>query len=167
MNENEVGALSIPIIMVRLLAAALIGGMIGYERHLHHKGIGIVGMMLVAVGSATYMMLAKHLSVTDPAALSRAVQGVLQGIGFLGGAVIFKGGTDVKGIKTAAAIWITGAIGMSIGTWFWSLGVVVGIATALALLAADLVPVPVPEELEDAMEEKEAKEESKSQKSEQ
>src|SRR3712207_7759969 len=50
-------------------------------------------------------------------------QGLLQGIGFLGGAVIFNTGSDVRGIKTAAAVWITGSIGLAIGTWFWWLGI--------------------------------------------
>ncbi len=137
---DESGALGVPVILMRLVLAGVIGGLIGYERRMHHKAIGISGMMLVAVGSATYMILAKHVSDTDPAALSRTLQGLLQGIGFLGGAVIFKGGTDVRGIKTAAAVWITGAIGLSIGTWLWLLGVTVGIATALILFVADLVP---------------------------
>ena len=123
--------------LLRLLIAALIGGIIGFERRTQHKAIGIAGMMLIAIGSASYMMLAKHLAASDPAALSRALQGLLQGIGFLGGAVIFKTGTTVHGIKTAAAIWITGAIGLAIGTWFWILGVVVGIATALILYITD------------------------------
>jgi putative Mg2+ transporter-C (MgtC) family protein len=138
---DESGGLTVPIIIVRLLVAAIIGGLIGYERRMHHKAIGISGMMMVAVGSATYMLLAKHLADSDPAALSRTLQGLLQGIGFLGGAVIFKGGTDVRGIKTAAAIWITGAIGLAIGTWLWLLGVTVGIATALILFIADRIPV--------------------------
>lgn len=137
-NESE--PISAMLIVTRLLVAAIMGALIGYERRMHHKAIGISGMMMVAVGSATYMLLAKHLSESDPAALSRTLQGLLQGIGFLGGAVIFKGGTDVHGIKTAAAIWITGAIGLSIGTWFWWLGVIVGLATALILFVADRVP---------------------------
>src|ERR1043165_7082303 len=132
--------LSVPTILVRLLGAGIVGGLIGYERRMYHKSIGIAGMMLVAVGSAGYMLLAKHLSGSDPASLSRAMQGMLQGIGFLGGAVIFKGGTDVRGIKTAAAIWITGAIGLAIATWFWGLGIIVGCATAVILLIADLLP---------------------------
>ena len=90
MNQEEIG-LTVPIILLRLLLAAVVGGLIGYERRIHHKAIGIAGMALVALGSATYMLLAVHLSDSDPAALSRAIQGVLQGIGFLGGAVIFKG----------------------------------------------------------------------------
>ena len=137
MNE-EIG-LTVPIILARLLLAAGVGGLIGYERRMHHKAIGIAGMALVALGSATYMLLAVHLSDSDPAALSRAIQGVLQGIGFLGGAVIFKGGTDVHGVKTAAAVWITGAIGLAIGTWFWWLGLLVGVSTAAILFLADLL----------------------------
>jgi putative Mg2+ transporter-C (MgtC) family protein len=138
MNETE--TLTIPLMLLRLVGAGVIGGLIGYERRMHHKSIGIAGMILVAVGSASYMLLAKHLAGSDPASLSRALQGMLQGIGFLGGAVIFKGGTDVRGIKTAAAIWITGAIGLAIGTSLWWLGVIVGVVTGSILFVADLFP---------------------------
>lgn len=142
---NAESAPMTPLMIVsRLLAAALIGGLIGYERYTQRKSIGVSGMMLVAFGSATYMLLAIRVSDSDPAALSRALQGLLQGIGFLGGAVIFKGGTDVRGIKTAAAIWITGAIGLAIGTSFWWLGIIVGITTALILFVSDLVAGPHP-----------------------
>jgi putative Mg2+ transporter-C (MgtC) family protein len=139
-HMEETIDLTVEQMLIRLVVAAVIGGMIGYERRLHHKAIGVAGMMLVSVGSATYMLLAKHLQEADPAALSRALQGILQGIGFLGGAVIFKTGTDVHGIKTAAAIWIAGAIGLAIGTWFWWLGVIVGVATATILFISDLIP---------------------------
>lgn len=142
MSGNETEALTITTIATRLLLAGAIGALIGYERRLSHKAIGIAGMTLVALGSATYMLLARHLAATDPASLSRALQGILQGIGFLGGAVIFKSGTDVRGIKTAAAVWITGAVGMAIGTWFWGLGVVVGLATFAILLLADVTSPP-------------------------
>jgi putative Mg2+ transporter-C (MgtC) family protein len=133
-------ALTVPTILVRLLGAGLIGALIGYERRMHHKSIGIAGMMLVALGSATYMLLAQHLTASDPSAVGRLLQGFFSGIGFLGGAVIFKGGTDVRGIKTAAAIWITGAIGLAIGTSFYWLGLIVGLATAIILFIADMFP---------------------------
>src|ERR1043166_9104424 len=128
---------SVPVtvlgILVRLVAAAVIGGIIGYERRVHHKAIGIAGMMLVAIGSSTYMLLAKHLAQTDPASISRTLQGLMSGIGFLGGAVIFKSGFDVKGIKAAAAVWITGAIGLAIGTSYWLLGSTGGVQTVLIM----------------------------------
>jgi putative Mg2+ transporter-C (MgtC) family protein len=133
-------ALTVPTILVRLIGAGLVGALIGYERRMHHKSIGIAGMMLVALGSATYMLLAQHLTASDPSAVGRLLQGFFSGIGFLGGAVIFKGGTDVRGIKTAAAIWITGAIGLAIGTSFYWLGIIVGLATAIILFIADMFP---------------------------
>ena len=133
-------------ILIRVLAAAIIGGFIGYERRVHHKAIGIAGMMLVAIGSSTYMLLAKHLAQTDPASISRALQGLMSGIGFLGGAVIFKSGFDVKGIKAAAAVWITGAIGLAIGTSYWWLGATVGAVTITVMYVSDLFPDPVREE---------------------
>ena len=83
-------------------------------------------MILVAIGSTTFMILAKQLAQTDPSSISRTIQGLLSGIGFLGGAVIFKSGGDVRGVKAAAAVWITGAIGLAIGTSFWWLGITVG-----------------------------------------
>ena len=64
------------------------------------------------------------------------------GIGFLGGAVIFKSGFDVKEIK-AAAVWITGAVGLAIATSHWLLGTVVGVVTVLVMFVADRFPGPV------------------------
>ncbi len=130
------------LILVRLLAAALLGALLGYERRQRGqpKAVGIAGMALVAVGSTTYMLLAQHESVQDHSATGRAIQSILQGIGFLAGAVIFKGGTDVKGIKTATTVWIASAIGLAIGTGFWWLGLIVGPATALILFLTDLFP---------------------------
>ena len=122
---------------IRLFGAALVGALIGYERRVHHKAIGIAGMVLVAIGSTSYMMLGLHLGAADPSAVSRTLQGFLSGIGFLGGAVIFTSGYDVKGIKAAAAIWITGAAGLSIATAYGLLGLTVGLVTAVILFIAD------------------------------
>lgn len=132
-------------ILIRLAAAGLLGAAIGFERRIHHKAIGIAGMILIAIGSTTYMLLGRHLAEMDPAAISRTLQGFLSGIGFLGGAVIFKSGFDVKGIKAAAAIWITGALGLAIATSYWPLGLVVGIVTSVVLFIADRFPDEVRE----------------------
>jgi putative Mg2+ transporter-C (MgtC) family protein len=133
-------------ILVRLVAAGILAACIGFERRVHHKAIGVAGMVLVAIGSTTYMLLARHFAETDPNALSRTLQGFLSGIGFLGGSVIFKSGFDVKGIKAAAAIWITGALGLSIATSYWWLGVTVGLVTAAVMFVADSFPDEVREE---------------------
>jgi len=131
---------------IKLGTAGLIGGLIGFERRAHHKPIGIAGMVMVGVGSTAYMLLAGKLTAIDASSVSRTLQGFLSGIGFLGGAVIFKSGFDVKGIKAAAAVWITGAVGLAIATSNWLLGVTVGLTTALVMFAADSFPDPVREE---------------------
>jgi putative Mg2+ transporter-C (MgtC) family protein len=133
-------------ILLRLAAAGVLGAGIGFERRFHHKAIGIAGMVLIAIGSTTYMLLARHLAEIDPSAISRTLQGFLGGIGFFGGAVIFKSGFDVRGIKAAAAVWITGAIGLAIATSFWWLGIVVGLVTVAVMFIADSFPDEVREE---------------------
>ena len=102
--------------------------------------------MMVAIGSTTYMLLADKLMAIDASSVSRTLQGFLSGIGFLGGAVIFKSGFDVKGIKAAAAVWITGAVGLAIASSYWRLGVMVGLATVVIMFVADSFPDPVREE---------------------
>ena len=133
-------------ILLRLAAAGLLGACIGYERRVHHKAIGIAGMVLIAIGSTTYMLLGRHLAEVDPSSISRTLQGFLSGIGFLGGSVIFKSGFDVKGIKAAAAVWITGALGLAIATSYWWLGITVGVVTAVVMYIADSYPDEVREE---------------------
>ncbi len=137
MTEREMTAI---FILLRLLLAGAIGAALGYERHEHGqpKAMGIAGMMLVTIGSATYMLFAQHEAVRDPSIVGRTIQSILQGIGFLAGAVIFKGGTSVQGIKTATTIWIASAAGLATATGFWWLGLVVGIATFAILFLTDL-----------------------------
>src|ERR671917_125810 len=133
-------------ILVRLVAAGFFCACIWFERRIHHKAIGIAGMVLIAIGSTTYMLLGRHLATLDPSSISRTLQGFLSGIGFLGGAVIFKSGVDVKGIKAAAAVWITGALGLAIATSYWWLGITVGMVTAVVMYVADSYPDEVREE---------------------
>jgi putative Mg2+ transporter-C (MgtC) family protein len=139
-------AIEVLDIVLRLIAAGLLGASIGFERRMHHKAIGIAGMVLIAIGSTTYMLLGRHLAELDPSSISRTLQGFLSGIGFLGGAVIFKSGFDVKGIKAAAAVWITGALGLAIATSYWWLGITVGLVTIAVMFVADKFPDEVREE---------------------
>src|SRR5688572_1886168 len=103
-------------------------------------------MVLIAIGSTTYMLLGRHLAELDSSSISRTLQGFMSGIGFLGGAVIFKSGFDVNGIKAAAAIWITGALGLAVATSYWCLGITVGLVTVAVMFIADSFPDEVREE---------------------
>jgi len=116
---SEAGNMALPLVLARLALSAVIGSAIGYYQRLRPTVIGVTGMLLVAVGGTGFLLLARHLALVDPTALSHALQTSLLIISLLGGAVVLTGGTDELRIKTAAAVWMTGAVGLAIATQFW------------------------------------------------
>ncbi|MFE8700438.1 MgtC/SapB family protein [Cytobacillus sp. FJAT-54145] len=113
-------------ILERLFLAALLGGLIGWERDLRNKQAGFKTHLLVSVGSALIMILSiygfnetiNHINARfDPA---RLAHGVISGIGFLGaGAILRHSNNLVTGITTAATLWVVAAIGLSVGSGFY------------------------------------------------
>jgi len=102
-------------VTLRLLIAAALGGVLGYEREQKGKAAGMRTHMLVALGAALFVLIPHQAKVSD-ADLTRVVQGVVAGVGFLGaGAIIRVGDQEVKGLTTAAGIWLTAAIGVAAG----------------------------------------------------
>lgn len=103
-------------ILVRLLTAMLLGGLIGYERETSGKSAGLRTHMLVSLGAALFV-LAPTMSGMSVGDQSRVLQGIIAGIGFLGAGAIIKskGAGDVRGLTTAASIWLTAAVGISTG----------------------------------------------------
>ncbi|MBX9810599.1 MAG: MgtC/SapB family protein [Burkholderiales bacterium] len=112
---------------VRLLIALVIGGMIGLERSYHGRPAGFRTHALVCVASSLLMLVTVYEGqwfapgkmervVVDP---TRMAQGIMTGIGFLGAGVIMKDGLSVRGLTTAASIWITAAIGILAGIGFY------------------------------------------------
>ena len=96
----------------RLLIATILGGLLGYERERKRKAAGLRTHMLVALGAALLVLVPVQagMSLED---ISRVIQGLVTGIGFLGAGTILKGSSveNVKGLTTAAGIWLTAAIG--------------------------------------------------------
>ena len=121
-------------IIVRLGAAILIGGVIGLDRNLHHKPTGVRTLGLVAVGAALAVLAVVHDRQAD---VSRVIQGVITGVGFIGAGVILHQATNgkVHGLTTAASIWVTAALGVLCGLAAWKL-LVVAVAGVLFLLLA-------------------------------
>jgi putative Mg2+ transporter-C (MgtC) family protein len=127
-------------LMVRLLVAAALAGLLGWERESARKAAGLRTHMLVGIAAALYTSIGQ-LSVQDMAAQSenfqadpiRAIQAVAIGIGFLGSGVIFMSRTEdrVYGLTTAASVWATAAIGIAAGLGHYILAVG---ATVLLLL---------------------------------
>lgn len=126
------------VVIVRLLVAAVLGGLLGLERERKGRAAGIKTHILVSTGSALFVM-SPLLAEVDMADVTRVMQGIVSGIGFLGaGAIIKLGeGERVRGLTTAAGIWTTSAIGMAagVGESFAAL-----VTTVVALSVFFLIP---------------------------
>jgi putative Mg2+ transporter-C (MgtC) family protein len=114
-------------IVLRLLASIAVGAMIGLDRDLNDKPVGMRTLALVALGAALITVSTVRYANLEahPDALSRVVQGVIQGIvagvGFIGGGVILRNSEkgEVQGLTTAAAIWVAAALGIACGLGSW------------------------------------------------
>ncbi|MFV2060023.1 MAG: MgtC/SapB family protein [Gammaproteobacteria bacterium] len=129
------------LVVSRLFYALLAGGLIGLERALHGREAGFRTHMLVCVSSSLLMLLMtyqwhlipKEFLDTVRADPSRMAQGIMTGIGFLGAGVIVKEGLSVRGLTTAASIWMTAAIGIVIGLGFYFPALITTIFTLASL----------------------------------
>ena len=124
-------------VAVRLLFAAALGGVLGYQREKVGKPAGMRTYMLVTVGAALFVIVPQLEGFGDDA-MSRVLQGLITGIGFLGGGAIIKltDKEEIKGLTTAAGIWLAAAIGIAVG--FGRLGTAM-LATVIAYLILSVV----------------------------
>ncbi|MBB4063706.1 MgtC/SapB family protein [Gellertiella hungarica] len=131
-------------ITVRLIIAAVLGGILGYERERKGRSAGLRTHMLVAVGAALFVLgpLQSGMQIGD---LSRVLQGVVQGIGFLGaGAIIVRSAQrEVEGLTTAANIWTTAGIGVIAGL---GLELTAVLSTAIVLVILAVIPHVLPDQ---------------------
>lgn len=125
-------------ILIRLVLAALLGGVLGYEREHQGKAAGVRTHMLVAMGAALFVLVPQQAGMTIPD-MSRVMQGVIAGIGFLGAGAIIKmrDENDVRGSTTAAGVWMTAAIGIACGLGRESTAV---LSTLMALIVLGGLP---------------------------
>lgn len=119
----------------RLILAAVLGAIIGFQREKAGKPAGLRTHILIAMGSALFTVVSIYGfgSAADP---SRIAAGIVTGIGFIGAGVIFRGmsGDRVMGITTAASIWITAAIGIAAGAGLYIIAAAAAIITLLVLM---------------------------------
>jgi len=140
-NETSINYISFSLkyiiySFIKLGLSLLLSLIISIERELHSHPGGICTHALVGIGSCLFTMVSVHLrdkynvNTADPA---RICAQIVSGMGFLGSATIFKSNNYVKGINTAASLWISAAISMAIGADLWELGLVASIFTTSVL----------------------------------
>ena len=118
--EGPIG-IHIGRIFARLTAAAVLGGAVGFERRREGKSAGLRTHMLVALGAAVFTLIPEEGKMTN-ADLSRVIQGVAAGIGFLGAGTILKLEEQhrIEGLTSSASVWLTAAVGTAVGAgWIW------------------------------------------------
>jgi putative Mg2+ transporter-C (MgtC) family protein len=131
--------ISLPVheVVIRLSLAIVSGTILGLNRWLHHKSAGVRTHSLVALSAALAVLIIQSMPGGDAQAQSRVLQGILSGIGFLGAGVIIHRGVDasIKGLTTAASIWICAVMGVAFGAGQISLGIIglLGILVVLIL----------------------------------
>lgn len=120
---------------IRVLIAAVLGIILGFERQRSNKDAGLRTYALVAAGSALFTVLS--IEGFEAADTSRVAAQIVTGIGFLGAGLIFRQGVSVQGLTTAAGLWSVAAIGMAAGTGLWGLAIVVAAIILLVLNVSD------------------------------
>ena len=119
-------------VVIRLIAAMILGGLVGVQRQRSHKPAGLRTHMLVCLGTAVFVTTCGAVGMSVDAQ-SRVIQGIVTGLGFLGAGSILKLSHEheIKGLTTAAGVWMTAGIGVSVG--LGALGIAL-IATLLTLI---------------------------------
>lgn len=119
----------------RLLLAAVLGAVIGIERHVAGKTAGVRTYALVALGSCLFSYISKYgfdefvgLSAFDP---SRIASQIVVGVGFIGAGMIFLHGNKLRGLTTAAGLWVSAAIGMAVGLGLYGVAIFVTVLTII------------------------------------
>lgn len=119
-------------LVIRLVVSAVIGGFIGIEREVSNRPAGLRTHILVSVGSTLIMLVSIFgFDDGDPARLASQV---VSGIGFLGAGTIIRTGNDVRGLTTAASLWVCAGIGLAIGAGYYLGGVITAVIILISLI---------------------------------
>jgi putative Mg2+ transporter-C (MgtC) family protein len=121
--------------LIALAIAYALAFPIGWNRERQDRSAGLRTFPLVAVAACGFIQAAEPLMATDARAMSRIVEGVITGLGFIGGGAILQTRDSVKGTATAASLWVTGAIGVAVGLGNVGIAIVLSAITFVTLWA--------------------------------
>lgn len=130
------------IIFLNLLGALLLGLVVGYERSYHGRAAGMRTYGLVCLASAALTVIVGypelwfggHVQTPSTPDVTRVIQGIVTGVGFLGAGVIIKEGFTISGLTTAASIWSASAIGVLVGVGFYAAAMLLSVMSALVMM---------------------------------
>lgn len=118
----------------RLCLAAALGAVLGFEREWRQKYAGLRTNMLIAIGAALFTMMSIDLSLSSGGDPTRIAAQIVTGIGFLGAGAIMRTGSGIRGLTTAAMIWVNAAIGMAVGAGEYQLSMTATGVTLVVLI---------------------------------
>ncbi len=120
--------------LLRLLIAGALGAAIGLDRERKNRPAGLRTMTLVSMGAAAFVLMGIHtMAHVDNLDISRILQGIATGVGFIGAGVIIQSGAKVHGVTTAAAVWVAAAIGSSVAVGAYALAALIAALTIIIL----------------------------------
>ncbi len=132
-------------ILTRLGCAVLCGLILGIDRELKEKPLGLRAFTLVCLGAAGFSLLAHQfaeLALTDESGIkidpTRAIQGIVSGIGFIGAGAIIQSSDSIKGTATGAGIWVAGAVGVACGYGMYSTALIITAFSFMTLTALEI-----------------------------
>jgi putative Mg2+ transporter-C (MgtC) family protein len=118
----------------RLLLAAVLGGIIGFEREWRQKSAGLRTNILIAVGSALFTLMSIEMTAGPASDPTRIAAQIVTGIGFLGAGAILRRDSGIQGLTTAATVWVNAALGVAVGGGEYHLAIIGAAVTLGALL---------------------------------
>ena len=131
-------------LIIRLAVATLLGGILGLEREIHGRPAGLRTHLLVSLGAAAFMIMSPLVGKMNPVFQGdpgRIAAQIVTGIGFLGAGAIVKEGVNIRGLTTAACLWVAAAIGMACGAALYAEAIFIWILAIIALVLLPYVEV--------------------------
>ena len=119
--------------LIPLLVAYVLAVPIGWNREREERSAGLRTFPLVAIAACGFIQATEAIVAQSPEAMARIIEGLIAGVGFIGGGAILRQESSVKGTATAASLWVTGAIGASVGLGSYDVAVVLSAATIITL----------------------------------
>ena len=115
-----------------IIVAVALGGLVGVERELHRKPAGLRTNILICMGAAAFILIARRIGLSQDA-ISRMTAGIITGVGFIGGGAVLRDRENISGVTTAATIWVVTSVGIACGMQLYDIAIAITLLSLLVL----------------------------------